>query len=331
MCNFTIVRCRCFDWSFTSGLLPSAESTLEVGLIGAGFSRPMEDIVHSQDSHEADCAHGAKGSAASHATGGIVGGRRRGRGSSACGRSVVGGLAGGRGSRQPVRSRNRHKVVVKEEVPEEGEDENQQENTVDTDPQLQPRCYICDDVFDEDNPATPQGRIFYHGYCLSAERSLKGVASATPDGNKTLSELRTKQPLVYKAKVRALVVQRRRTREDLAKVKEAVDLLVTYKSYKRVKGRLLLPENPFKAWYKFWEGLTQSEADAKWDADSTSDHIYREKEDGKVVVAVQQHPVLAEEEGVATKARHPHSGQDRLWCRRGASSEAHALDGRRRR
>ena len=82
----------------------------------------------------------------------------------------------------------------------------------------------------------------------------------------------------------------------------AMSLLEEMKAFTRVveqKPTLLLGESAFKLWHERELGMSESEAQQKWDTDSaTKSSVFKRKEDGVLKVAVKGHTTIMMETGM---------------------------------
>ena len=87
----------------------------------------------------------------------------------------------------------------------------------------------------------------------------------------------------------------------------AMSLLEEMKAFTRVveqKPTLLLGESAFKLWHERELGMSESEAQQKWDTDSaTKSSVFKRKEDGVLKVAVKGHTTIMMETGMESSKK----------------------------
>jgi len=152
-------------------------------------------------------------------------------------------------------------------------------------------CWVCSEGATEQEPLVRQGApgVIFHTRCLGAKRALDTSKGLSDQEKKKLDDLRKNDQPAYKAmimKTRA-PVGARRGGDERAKLKKVMQEFLSYSTVERVKPRLLLNEVRFIQWHKVNEGLDDAAATQKWIDSRSNPSVYREWEDGELVLAVK--------------------------------------------
>lgn len=182
-------------------------------------------------------------------------------------------------------------------------------------------CFVCQVSLatSSEKDLTPAlgARQVCHKRCYNGQLALRRVVEKLSEtvgveARDRLNQLTATDITTWRALSCSLAASAyQRSGEQRGKVRKFVEELVSETRVVRRAKRLLLTESQFKAWYVVNENLSAAAAAAKWQANSTNQHIYKERRsaDGALLVSVELPPEIMVEESLAKRRRMTESSE----------------------
>ena len=163
-------------------------------------------------------------------------------------------------------------------------------------------CDLCDDTIDHEDLSLwfEFGMKKLHNTCYGGLRCLKRMSNEPSKKVKmkaSIDECRVTNLEKFKGIGMSLVTDtpKSRTAFQRTEVVNFVELMVSENSVAKKKKVMLLNKLQHIAWHMRL-GMPREEAKKKWKADKDDSDIYKEEEDGKLVIAVRKPTTITHED-----------------------------------